>query len=136
MPWVEKRRRSDRPDDSGDIPGEKRAALVGCRRSGYALSPAAHRLILIVADDLPVGKGMAPVRCASPHPSTAVDMRRGFDSLRVMAQEVLRQDAFSGAVFWFRGRRGCLIKVLYRDGQGFCLFANYVGSYYISFSFS
>ena len=70
MPWVEKRRRSDRPDDSGDIPGEKRAALVGCRRSGYALSPAAHRLILIVADDLPVGKGMAPVRCASPHPST------------------------------------------------------------------
>jgi hypothetical protein len=70
MPWVEKRRRSDRPDDSGDILGEKRAALVGCRRSGYALSPAAHRLILIVTDDLPVGKGMAPVRCASPHPST------------------------------------------------------------------
>src|SRR5262249_47217363 len=70
MPWVEKRRRSDRPDDSGDIPGEKRAALVGCRRSGYALSPAAHPPILICADDLPVGKGMAPVRCASPHPST------------------------------------------------------------------
>jgi hypothetical protein len=75
MPWVEKRRRSDRPDDSGDILGEKRAALVGCRRSGYALSPAAHRLILIVTDDLPVGKGMAPVRCASPHPSTSLQAK-------------------------------------------------------------
>jgi transposase len=54
----------------------------------------------------------------------------------VMAQEVLKQDPFSGAVFCFRGRRGCLIKILYWDGQGFCLFANYVDSYYISFSVS
>ena len=53
----------------------------------------------------------------------ATDMRRGFDSLSVMAQEVLKQDPFSGAVFCFRGRRGCLIKILYWDGQGFCLFA-------------
>jgi transposase len=30
---------------------------------------------------------------------------------------------FSGAIFCFRGRRGHLIKVLYWDGQGFCLFA-------------
>jgi len=30
-------------------PGEKRAAPVGCLRSGYALPPAAHRLILIDA---------------------------------------------------------------------------------------
>ena len=56
MPWVEKWRRSDRPDDAGNILGETRAAPVGCRRSGYALPPAAHRLFLIVADDLPVGK--------------------------------------------------------------------------------
>ena len=66
----------------------------------------------------------------------ATDMRRGFNSLSVMAQEVLKQDPFCGAVFCFRGRRGCLIKILYWDGQGFCLFANYVDSYYISFSFS
>lgn len=51
------------------------------------------------------------------------DMRKGFDSLAVMAQEVLKQDPFCGAVFCFRGRRGGLIKVLYWDGQGFCLFA-------------
>ena len=30
---------------------------------------------------------------------------------------------FSGAVFCFRGRRGDLVKILYWDGQGFCLFA-------------
>jgi len=29
----------------------------------------------------------------------ATDMRRGFNSLSVMAQEVLKQDPFSGAVF-------------------------------------
>ena len=51
------------------------------------------------------------------------DMRRGFDGLSTMAQQVLQQDPFSGAIFCFRGRRGDLIKVLYWDGQGFCLFA-------------
>jgi transposase len=51
------------------------------------------------------------------------DMRRGFDGLSVMAQDVLKQDPFSGAVFAFRGRRGDLVKILYWDGQGFCLFA-------------
>lgn len=53
----------------------------------------------------------------------ATDMRRGFDGLSTMAQQVLQQDPFSGAIFCFRGRRGDLIKVLYWDGQGFCLFA-------------
>lgn len=51
------------------------------------------------------------------------DMRRGFDGLSMMAQDVLKQDPFSGAIFCFRGRRGDLVKVLYWDGQGFCLFA-------------
>jgi transposase len=51
------------------------------------------------------------------------DMRKGFDGLSVLTQEVLRQDPFSGALFVFRGKRGDLIKVLYWDGQGFCLFA-------------
>src|SRR5712691_8773359 len=50
-------------------------------------------------------------------------MRRGFDGLSIMAQDVLKQDPFSGALFCFRGRRGDLVKVLYWDGQGFCLFA-------------
>ena len=41
----------------------------------------------------------------------------------MMAQDVLKQDPFSGSVFCFRGRRGDLVKILYWDGQGFCLFA-------------
>ena len=50
------------------------------------------------------------------------DMRRGFDGLSIMAQDVLKQDPFSGSIFCFRGRRGDLVKVLYWDGQGFCLY--------------
>ena len=36
------------------------------------------------------------------------DMRKGIDGLAAKAQEVLRQDPCSGAVFAFRGRRGQL----------------------------
>src|SRR5438876_1604273 len=51
------------------------------------------------------------------------DMRKGFDSLAVQAQTVLGKDPFSGHVFCFRGRRGDLIKLLWWDGDGLCLFA-------------
>ena len=51
------------------------------------------------------------------------DMRKGFDSLAAQAQSVLGQDPFSGHVFCFRGRRGDLIKLLWWDGDGLCLFA-------------
>ena len=39
------------------------------------------------------------------------------------AQTVLGQDPFSGHVFCFRGRRGDLVKLLWWDGDGLCLFA-------------
>ena len=51
------------------------------------------------------------------------DMRKGFDGLATAAQERLAQDPFSGHLFVFRGRRGDLIKVLWWDGQGLCLFS-------------
>lgn len=51
------------------------------------------------------------------------DMRKGFDGLSVLAQDMLKQDPFSGHLFVFRGKRGDLVKILYWDGQGFCLFA-------------
>jgi transposase len=51
------------------------------------------------------------------------DMRRGFDGLALMVQETLKGDPHSGHLFVFRGRRGSLIKVLWHDGQGMCLFA-------------
>ena len=51
------------------------------------------------------------------------DMRRGFDGLAAMVQTALADNPFSGHVFVFRGRRGDIIKVLWFDGQGLCLFA-------------
>ena len=51
------------------------------------------------------------------------DMRKGFDGLAVLAQTALSQDPFSGHVFVFRGRRGDIVKLLWWDGQGLCLFA-------------
>ena len=51
------------------------------------------------------------------------DLRRGFDGLSAIAQTALEQDPFSGHVFVFRGRRGDLIKLLWWDGDGLCLFA-------------
>jgi IS66 Orf2 like protein len=51
------------------------------------------------------------------------DMRKGFDGLALLVQEVLRRDPHGGHLLVFRGRRGVLIKVLWHDGQGMCLFA-------------
>src|SRR5260370_6228722 len=42
------------------------------------------------------------------------DMRKGFASLSLQVQEILRRDPLSGQLFCFRGRSG--------DGQGACLF--------------
>lgn len=51
------------------------------------------------------------------------DLRRGFTGLSAAVQTKLEQNPFSGHVFVFRGRRGDLIKVLWWDGDGLCLFA-------------
>jgi transposase len=49
------------------------------------------------------------------------DMRRGMAGLAMQVQQGLAQDPFSGSVFAFRGKRACLIKVLWHDGIGLCL---------------
>jgi transposase len=50
------------------------------------------------------------------------DMRRGFHGLSAQVQTVLEQEPYSGHVFVFGGRRGDLIKLLWFDGDGLCLF--------------
>ena len=50
------------------------------------------------------------------------DMRRGFPSLALQVQEALKQDPLGGHLFCFRGRRSDLIKVIWHDSQGACLF--------------
>ena len=51
------------------------------------------------------------------------DLRRGFTGLSGMVQTTLQENPFSGHVFVFRGRRGDLIKMLWWDGDGLCLFS-------------
>ena len=51
------------------------------------------------------------------------DMRKGFVGLSALAELVLKADPYSGHLFVFRGRRGDLIKVIWFDGQGACLFS-------------
>lgn len=50
------------------------------------------------------------------------DMRKGFAALAAQAEAVLKQDPFAGHLFVFRGRRGDLVKVIWWDGQGACMF--------------
>jgi transposase len=49
-------------------------------------------------------------------------MRRGFPSLARLVQESLKRDPHVGDLYVFRGRRGDLIKIIWHDGQGACLF--------------
>ena len=51
------------------------------------------------------------------------EMRKGFNGLSALAEKVLDQDPFSGHLFVYRGRRGDLVKVIWWDGQGACLFS-------------
>ena len=51
------------------------------------------------------------------------DMRRGFNILAAQAEQVLAEDPFSSHLFVFRGRRGDLLEIIWRDSQGACLFS-------------
>ena len=51
------------------------------------------------------------------------DMRKQFDGLSALAEGVLKQDPYSGHLFVFRGRRGDLIRIIWWDTQGACLFS-------------
>ncbi len=51
------------------------------------------------------------------------DMRRGFATLAAQAEQTLKQNSYCGHMFVFRGRRGDLIKIIWWDGQGACLFS-------------
>jgi transposase len=51
------------------------------------------------------------------------DMRKGLNRLAMLVQQVLEMDPFSGHLFVFRGRKADLIKILFWDGNGLCLFS-------------
>ncbi len=55
------------------------------------------------------------------------DMRQGFAALAARAEQTTKQSPFSGHMFVFRGRQGDLIKIIWWDGQGACLFSKRLG---------
>jgi IS66 Orf2 like protein/Transposase len=57
------------------------------------------------------------------------DMRKGFPSLALQAQEILHRDPLGGHPSCFRGRRGNLLKVIWHDGQGACLLTKRLGAW-------
>jgi len=50
-------------------------------------------------------------------------MRKGFAALAAQAEQTTQQNPFSGHMFVFRGRQGDLVKIIWWDGQGACLFS-------------
>ncbi len=50
------------------------------------------------------------------------DMRKGFHKLAVLASNIVSREVKCGALFVFRGRRSDRIKILWWDGQGYCLY--------------
>jgi transposase len=50
------------------------------------------------------------------------DMRRGLTGLSAMVQTALEHNPLGGGVYVFRGRRGDLVKLIWHDGDGLCLF--------------
>jgi transposase len=53
----------------------------------------------------------------------AVDMRKQFDGLVALVQHALGEDPLSGTVYVFFNRRRNILKAVYWDRTGFCLFA-------------
>ena len=51
------------------------------------------------------------------------DIRKGFAALAAQAEQTTQQNPFNGHLFVFRGRQGDLIKIIWWDGQGACLFS-------------
>src|SRR5512143_3707599 len=110
MPWSAPTRFGS-PLTAWPHPPERRSKTVagggGAERAG---SVGAGAMI-------PVPSGVR-VWLATGH----TDMRKGWASLALQVQERLGHDPHSGHLFIFRGRRGDLIKVIWHDGQGSCLF--------------
>lgn len=50
-----------------------------------------------------------------------IDMRRSFDGLAAAVRERMTLEPESGDLYVFSNRRGHLLKILFFDGQGFCL---------------
>lgn len=49
------------------------------------------------------------------------DLRKSYDGLAALCQAQLQKDPVQGGLFAFLNKRGNLIKILFRDPQGWCI---------------
>jgi transposase len=52
----------------------------------------------------------------------STDMRKGMHGLAMLAEEKLSEKYDKEGLFVFRGKKGDRLKILWWDGQGFCLY--------------
>ncbi len=55
--------------------------------------------------------------------SEPVDMRKSFNGLIALTRQALKEDPLSGTFYLFSNRRSNLVKILFWDRTGFCLYA-------------
>jgi transposase len=51
----------------------------------------------------------------------STDMRKSINGLSIMVEQIMGQDPFTGDLFVFCNRRRNMIKILYWDCNGFCV---------------
>lgn len=55
------------------------------------------------------------------------DMRKGINGLSTLATNIVTENLEQGALFVFRGKKADRIKILWWDGQGYCLYYKCLG---------
>jgi transposase len=62
----------------------------------------------------------------------STDMRKAINGLSILAQDQLQLDPFSGHLFAFCNRRRNMVKILYWDRNGFCLWQKRLEKHYFT----
>lgn len=62
-----------------------------------------------------------PTNCEVYISIGSVDMRKAIDGLSSLVESHLRHNPFSGQLFAFTNKKKNMVKILYWEGNGFCL---------------